>query len=173
MKFKDIPQMTRDGNYRVHVDWAYIEEWIEKERGDLNLNLDPDYQRAHVWTEEQQRRYVEFVLRGGQGSSEIRFNCVGWMMDFRGPFEIVDGKQRLEAVRAFLRDDLGVFDQRIKRSGFEGHLRSVCCRFHVHINDLETRKEVLQWYLDINAGGVAHTNNEIKRVRELLEKEDG
>jgi hypothetical protein len=39
------------------------------------------------------------------------------------------------------------------------------------VNELKTRREVLQWYLDLNAGGVVHTTKEIERVRELLAKE--
>jgi hypothetical protein len=41
------------------------------------------------------------------------------------------------------------------------------------VNDLKTREEVLQWYLDLNSGGVVHTEEELNRVREMLEKEKG
>jgi len=36
---------------------------------------------------------------------------------------------------------------------------------------LEKAGEVLQWYLDFNSGGVVHTEEELKKVRELLESE--
>lgn len=39
------------------------------------------------------------------------------------------------------------------------------------VDDLETRVEVLQWYLYINAGGVAHSKDELDKVRKLLEEE--
>jgi len=39
------------------------------------------------------------------------------------------------------------------------------------MNDLKTRAEVLQWYIEFNAGGTPHTEAEINRVRELLKKE--
>ena len=38
----------------------------------------------------------------------------------------------------------------------------------VNINDLKTEKEVLQWYIDMNAGGTPHTNEEIERVRKMM-----
>ena len=38
-------------------------------------------------------------------------------------------------------------------------------------NDLETRAEVLQWYIDHKAGGIAHTDEEINKVKILLENE--
>jgi hypothetical protein len=172
MNFKDIPQYTRDGNYRVNISWNYLEESLKgyQERTSVAaLDLDPDFQRGHVWKESQQRAFVEHVLRGGVGSKEIRFNCAGWMHDFRGPFVIVDGKQRLEAARKFLRSELKVFGHYFNE--FEGEIRMIRTDFIFNINDLATRKEVLQWYLDINTGGVVHTADEIQKVRDLLAKE--
>ena len=40
----------------------------------------------------------------------------------------------------------------------------------VNINDLKSEKEVLQWYVDMNAGGTPHTNEEINRVKKMIEK---
>ncbi len=118
MRLADIPQFTRDGNYQVNQPWDSIEDWLARERCEIGIDLNPDFQRAHVWSEDQQRRFVEFCLKGGKGSNTIRFNCVGWMNDFRGPFELVDGKQRLEAVRAFMRGDLRAFGRTIDQ--YEG-----------------------------------------------------
>ena len=39
------------------------------------------------------------------------------------------------------------------------------------INDLETRAEVLDFYLQYNGCGVAHSEEELARVRALLEAE--
>jgi hypothetical protein len=168
LSYKDIPRFTRDANYRINVGWDYLEEWLSKERSECNIDIDPDFQRGHVWSEKQQERFVEFMLKGGKGCNEIRFNCVGWMNTFEGPFVLVDGKQRLEAVRKFLRDELKVFGQYC--SDF-GRLRLTDCDMIIMVNELKTRKEVLQWYLDINTGGVVHTEKEIDKVRELLKKE--
>lgn len=165
MRYQDIPQFTKSAGYRVNVTWNYLESWIESQL-EINLDLDPDFQRAHVWTEDQQRRYVEFVLRGGQSGKDVFFNCVGWMGNFRGPFVLVDGKQRIEAVRRFLGDDLAIFSGHLHRD--IGGFIPVDANFLVHVNNLETRAEVLQWYLDLNEGGVVHTQAELNKVRELL-----
>ena len=86
------------------------------------------------------------------------------------PLMLVDGKQRLEAVRSFLRDELTVFGD-CKRSDFTDHMRHYLS-FRVHVNALKTRAEVLTWYLQINAGGVVHSDEEIERVKELLKEEE-
>ena len=166
MKFRELPKFIAEGTYRVNIGWNYIEEWIERENK-LNLNLDPDFQRAHVWTEAQQQAYVEFVLKGGRGSGELKFNCAGWMIDFRGPFVLVDGKQRLEAVRKFLRNELTIFEN-YKYSDFEDRL-PVYAEFIVMVNDLADYDDVLRWYLQLNSCGTPHTEDELEKVRQLLE----
>lgn len=167
--FNDIPQFPR-AHYEVDVPWRYIERhlanWDEKNDGTRGaLELSPDYQRAHVWTREQQTAYVEYQLRGGEVGRNVIFNSPDWMRTWERPTELVDGKQRLEAVRAFLRDEFPVF----------GHLYSEytdtitnMLTFKFRVCSLETRKEVLQLYLNINAGGTPHTAGELDRVRALL-----
>lgn len=167
-KFANIPQMTQ-ANYSCH-HLLYMLPWaIEKYRDEEpSLNMNPDFQRAHVWTPEQQTRYIEFILRGGNSSKDFYFNCPGWMGDWKGPFELVDGKQRLEACLGFMSGKVPIFDG-LRIQDFDDKPFSVNLCFH--INDLKTRREVLQWYLDINAGGIAHTQNELEKVRELLRQE--
>jgi hypothetical protein len=149
--------------------------WADSRKTENGLDINPDFQRAHVWTEEQQVAYVEFCLKGGKFNNTLLFNCVGWMDDYRGPFVLVDGKQRLEAVRKFLRNELRVFrtldptGQGFLLSDFEDELNWRHDLIIV-VNNLATRKEVLQWYLDTNAGGVVHTDEELDKVRRLLEE---
>lgn len=37
-----------------------------------------------------------------------------------------------------------------------------------NVNDLKTEKKVLQWYIDMNAGGTPHTTEEIERVKKMI-----
>jgi len=173
-------------NYRINVPWDYLEEnlarWTDSREGCAPLNLEPDFQRCHVWTTEQQIKYVEYILSGGMSGREIYFNCAGWMKDWVGPFVIVDGKQRLYAVRQFLANRLPIFGDypgatkkavlKIKgfyRSEIEGRL-SLNAQFIFAVNDLKTRAEVLKWYLEMNTGGTPHTPEEIAKATNLLAK---
>ena len=101
MKFSDIPKVTGDGLYNVNVEWRDLLETLEHYQDSRDglcvLDLDPDFQRGYVWTEAQQIAYVEYRLKGGgAGVNRILFNCVGHMGSYLGPFQIVDGKQRLK-----------------------------------------------------------------------------
>lgn len=174
MKFKDIPQFTRGPSYQVNVDWKYLElqlaNWAEKDEGTGGLDLDPDFQRCHVWTEQQQIAYVEFCLKGGASGKEILFNSPDWGGNYKRPTVLVDGKQRLEAVRKFLRNELPIFGGHYFKE-YEDRLPNFKADFIFKVNDLKTKKEVLQWYLDLNFAGTPHTNEELDRVKKLLEKQ--
>lgn len=172
LSFQDIPLFPR-AHYQVNVEWRYLETQItEHERSDVEgiapLNMNPDFQREHVWHEHQQRAYVEYCLQGGEVGRVVTFNCKGWGRSFDGPYEIVDGKQRIEAVRKFMRSELKAFGQYFK--DFGGVMRMMQADFLWSVCALETREEVLQLYLNINAGGTPHTKEELDRVRALLTK---
>lgn len=171
MKFDLIPQYTRRATYRVDVGWGYLEKYITNLITEDGLNIDPDFQRAHVWTKKQQIAYVEFKMRGGASGNDILTNAIGWNGNLKlGDFVLVDGKQRLEAVRKFMRNDLPVFGNNFLKD-FEDKPRITRLSFSWHVNDLATRAETLRWYLEHNAGGTPHTKKELDRVRALLDKE--
>lgn len=169
--FRDIPQFTRTANYQVDISWSYLLEALRGYVGKDGLDMDPDFQRAHVWDAERQKRYVEFILRGGDSGKDIYTNCPRWHHGGVKDFVLVDGKQRLEAVTKFLRSELPIFDGHLFKD-YTDSLRITQASFKWHVNDLDTRAEVLQWYLDLNSGGVVHTSEELDRVRGLLEQEN-
>lgn len=172
MKYSDIPMFTRDGDYEVNIPLEYLEGKIKEFEKDYSLELNPDFQRGNVWTEEQQIAYVEFYLRGGKTARVIYFNCPYWTdyepekYDFG--MQCVDGLQRLTALRRFINNEIKAFDTYHK--DFEGSPRMCNDGLRFNINDLKTRKEVLQWYLDMNNGGTVHTKEEINKVKRMIEE---
>ena len=172
-RFKDIPRYTSSGNYTVNVPWGYVKDNLDRyigadgKRGVAKLDMNPDFQRGHVWTEAQQVAYLEYALSGGMSGRNIYFNCAGWMDDWRGPFVLVDGKQRINAVLSFLDDKVTAFGSHY--SEFTDDLLFSEPQFLFAVNNLKTREEVLRWYLQMNAGGTPHTPHELDKVREMLE----
>lgn len=73
----DIPAFPR-AHYEIDVSWDFLEQNIAWFQKDYGLDLDPDFQRAHVWTVDQRRRYVEYQLQGGEVGSTLIFNHTAW-----------------------------------------------------------------------------------------------
>lgn len=171
-RFSDIPKMTRTGRNESAYDLKGFVRTIEKYIHEDELNLYPDFQRGLVWTEEQQIAYVEFLLRGGKTGTVVYLNHPGWMTDFNPGtvgFTCVEGVQRITALSRFCHNDLPVFGSFL--SEFEDRIPASVW-LYININNLQTRKEVMQWYVDMNSGAVAHTPEEIVRVRKLIELEN-
>ena len=80
----------------------------------------------------------------------------------------VDGLQRLTAALAFLHDEIPAFGHYY--SEYEDKL-PFDVDFIFNVNDLKTKAEVLQWYIEMNAGGTPHDSKEIDRVKALLSAE--
>lgn len=169
MKFKDIPQLTGDGKYKVDYEMRSIVRAIEDYIREDGLQLVPDFQRGHVWTEQQQINYIEFILRGGKTGRDFYFNHPQWMGSFkegRMGFVCVDGLQRITALMRFVHNEIKAFGYYC--SEYEDGLRQATGRFTVHINDLKTQREVLQWYLEMNSGGTPHSPEELNRIRSMI-----
>ena len=150
-----------------------LRKWIDGE-GAIRLNINPDYQRGHVWTEAQAAAFVGHRLEGGDSPTLTIQRWADNPVD-----EIVDGKQRITAVLDFvegripaLLSDGGLYylrdwtpeDQGRILHGFQLMLRARTVM-------LPTRADVLRLYLRLNRGGSIHTDAEIERVRVLLAAE--
>ncbi len=171
MHWMDIPTPRRFSGYTVDVSWDYLEKWLARQAEDMVTELNPDFQRGHVWNAEQKSKYVEFGLQGGESAKNIYWNCPNYTMgsDMPGPMLLVDGLQRVTAIREFLQNEVEIFGGSFARD-FTGRMGSRN-RLTFHVNQLNTRAEVLDWYLLLNDGGVVHSQEELNRVRELLRVE--
>lgn len=167
LKFKDIPQYTDPGNYAVNYPLRDIPKWVEEHVEELGLQLNPDFQRGHVWTSEQEVAFMEFILRGGNTGNHLYFNHPGWQDDFKGDFVCVDGLQRITTICKFFEDKVPVFGGYVA-SQIEGLNRLGRYYMKIHVNNLQTKKEVLKWYLEMNEGGTPHSKEELDRIRKML-----
>lgn len=176
MKFADIPPFIgSSGLYVVNHSLVLLEGQLRQYEADYGLDLNPDFQRGHVWNERQQIAFVEFFLRGGATSRIIYFNSPWFASAGKqgayGDMVIVDGLQRLTALRRFLADEIPAFGATLSEYEDTLHFANAKHNLQFAINGLQTRAEVLQWYLEFNTGGVVHTPEEIQRVRNLLGQE--
>lgn len=167
IRFRDIPQFTREGSYAVDCSLPFLVDWIQDEVKE-GLELNPDFQRGHVWTNEQEVAYIEFLLKGGRTGRDLYLNKPSWhtpVVD--GAYDdyvCVDGLQRITAIQGFIGNRFPVFGSFYRE--FEDRI-GVMNTVRVHVNDLKTKKEVLTWYIEMNSGGTPHSKAEIDRVTAL------
>lgn len=165
MKLSEV-KMFPQLRYSVDIPLGQLKSTIDKyiEEG---VQLNPDFQRGRVWSHEQRVNYVEFMLRGGSTGNQIYFNHPHWMGTFEGEFVLVDGLQRILALLSFIEEDLLVFECETYSSLKDRFKNFVSLRFNVCC--LQTKYEVIDWYLLMNEGGVVHTKEELDRVKSLRE----
>lgn len=156
---------------RIEEQLADLEE--QARTMGASFELVPDFQRGHVWTREQQVAYMENLIRG-HAPATILFNCpeAGSPKGDIAPYtmECVDGLQRLTAMRAFMAGEIAVFGglkaQDLKGTSFDPKriVWTLACL------DFSRRADLLQYYLDINAGGTVHSAEELNRVAALRDQ---
>lgn len=176
ISFNELPKFTSLGSYSYDYSFDMLVEYIEKEVKDNGLILNPNFQRGHVWTEEQQIAYLEYFFRGGKSGTVVYLNNPAWGVGLRKhesdyhDYTCIDGLQRITAFSRFYHNEIKVFDSYFKEfiDKPRGHIKIT-----LNVNDLQSEEEVLKWYWDMNAGGTPHSKEEIEKVKELWEKAKG
>lgn len=175
MKFKDIPQFTSAGNYEIDVPIGFIKSQIKEYKETYGLEMNPDFQRGNVWTREQQIAFLEYFFKGGKSALVIYFNHPDFGKGMAKDSDLkhmvlVDGLQRLTSLIGFIDNEIPIFGDNYFKD-FEDRPRDTSYRLKFNVNDLQYRKEVLKWYIDMNNGGTVHSSQEINRVQKMLDEE--
>lgn len=165
--------------YTVDVSVDRIESFLASMDSDAmamggHLELEPDFQRGHVWSDEQRTQYIEAFVRR-IADCKIIFNLPAWSSDkMRGDIpahviQCVDGLQRLTSLRKFMAGEIAVFGglkaQDLLQTAFSP--RRLGARIQIHVHEFHWRSDLLSFYIQHNSGGSVHAPEEIERVRAL------
>lgn len=177
LKIRPMPRAT----YTVDIHLSALEDFLARQQADIesmggSFELEPDFQRGHVWNAGQRIRFVEGLLRS-TANCGLLFNCPGWeragvpggdIPDHT--FQCVDGLQRLTAVRKFMAGEFSVFDELyacdLQGTPFDPRRY----RVSVSVFEFNHRHDLLDFYIRLNRGGTVHSDEELERVQDLLEK---
>lgn len=170
---RPLPEAVWQADYPLsHLDDGLAR--LAKDYGPVNM--EPDFQRGHVWTAEQQQKFCEAFVRKFIPIHLLtfQFNCPTWNTDYGAtdlPREIqcIDGLQRLTALRKLMAGELKPFGVPVET--FNGTSLQVT-RIHRHVkiqmHAFRMKADLLQYYLDLNEGATPHTPQEIARVKAML-----
>jgi len=87
-----------------HNNYTVMHYLVREGRGDI-FDLDAPYQRGAVWTEQQQRNLIKSLYMGLPVGAVV-ISTLGSRATV--PYRVVDGKQRILAVRTFIAGQLAV-----------------------------------------------------------------
>lgn len=140
------------------------------------INLAPEYQRSRVWTPLQASRFVGFIMEGGETPPL-------WLQRWGdgAPDEVIDGLQRISAVSQFLLGQIPM-ETTMGEIAFltdfpeqqQGQLVSTTGgpTLKIQYVSYPNKVEVMKFYLRLNRGGTPHTDEEIDRVKALINTEE-
>ena len=157
-----------------------IEEVLGERPNREKWDLNPDYQRGHVWTDEQGEKFVGHMLEGGQvplifvQRYDSQKNAPKGVDYSTLPIEVIDGQQRLQAICRFMRGKIAAElsdGRRLWYKDFHEVEQRMLPNIKVAYVDVD-RATKLRFYLRLNRGGTVHTDAEIQHVRDLLAQEE-
>lgn len=169
-----LPKPILDGvqrSYSISMLWEgrAANTNVPEERQLLNLVL-PPWQRAFVWTEEQQRAFVEGIFLGlGTGFYVVNGRDYDGDRDLPMSGWLLDGQQRITSIARFVKGEITVFDG-IRYSDLSiGEKRRRFDNVTFPCIELEYQADealLKELYRRLNFGGTAHTAADLL----LLEK---
>lgn len=178
MILKPLPKCL----YTAHSQIKGFAERMNRLSSDYGnpIEMNPDFQRGHVWTLTQKQDFVRNVLRGAipESGFVIQFNCPNWEnFDYVGDLprglQCVDGLQRVTALTEFCDSKFsvdGLFEQDLQGSSFA--ITRGQFYFIVQVYAFENKRELLGHYLAINGGGTPHSEDELDRVRQMMKESE-
>lgn len=156
---------TNTKNFVISV----YEAWLE----DGYINMNPDYQRPLVWNTENKRMFVENLINdfpvGAIAMAKIDDGS-------RYEIEIVDGKQRLNAIFSFMKDEFSIAGNDDSMLYYSDFTPAEKRRFRnlglpAIMMEESTREDRLEYFYKTNFFGVPQSEEHRQHVIALLQDE--
>ena len=148
---------TRHMNAHDTLVWGLLQTVADK---DDPINIRPAYQRPSVWTIEQKERFLgHFLKLGRHPAFVIQRGSVGEAS------EVVDGQQRLLALAAFFRGDVGanVDGQQVRYADLDEVDQRLARQTLVSVIWVNLPwKRRCELYVDLNSAGTPHTEADLE-----------
>ena len=146
-----------------------VREILDLQRNKL-LEVDPEYQRGHVWTRVQQQFFVDSILRGYHVPLfyfHVQKGKKVGSLQTGDRLYIVDGQQRLQALWAFSEGAFKLLDPREHVGRFPQGLANAPCPWagrDIHRLDADTKQKFFDTELSI----VSIETDDHTEVRDLF-----
>lgn len=173
-----LPSPVQKISYHLN----YLKKFLDEEEKTAIENggkfeLNPDFQRGHIWSVGQQIHFIENLLKG-IAELKIIFNCPTWnaisnvdTTDINQfDFVCLDGLQRITAVLDFIDMKFKIFNNTYSHEDLKGtYFDLKKYKFNIEMYNFDNKRDMIKFYIDYNTGGTPHSESEILRVKKMLE----
>lgn len=141
----------------------------------FGVNTDPEYQRGLVWSLDNKKSYIKHLFNENNSSGVFVFAHNDYSNDVNSPlYEIIDGKQRLNAIIDF---HLNKFSVNLKdKEIYYRDLSPITIRLYenriiqcVEFKNL-TESDKMKIFLNVNADGVVQDKDHLEYVKQRYSK---
>lgn len=164
----EVEKYTDDKYYPLSYQQRDIYGLLVMLYSEYGFDFDPDYQRDHVWELEDKVDLIDSIL-AKRDIGKFVINHRPWH-DTEPLNEVIDGKQRLSAIKEFYEDGFRYKGKLFSelhprdRATFEGKAVAVAIT-----NELN-RTEILKIFLAVNTTGRPQCLDHLENVKKLLEE---
>lgn len=173
---KSISEKNRFGT-RINWNGIEIEKsvlntevlYMYKEYVKGRINMSPEYQRELVWTEKQKQEYLMALFKS---RAEITPVFVQERFGEEEHYEVLDGKQRLNAIFDFIEDKIELDGIKFSELSAEdtGKFLSYDIRYtRILSYDGKIPEDFkMEYFLEINEKGTKMSEEQIDKVKNML-----
>lgn len=141
------------------------------------LDLNPEYQRDLVWSEEQKTDLLDSVFNnieiGKFTFLEKKYSDPDFDWNKGIFYEVIDGKQRLSTIKDF-------FEDRFIYRGYKYSELSIKDKFHFNsysilkafIPEPKDRKDVYKFFVILNTAGVPVSKSHLEKIKKMADEKN-
>lgn len=163
--------IDKASNYTKNVINSEIKQFL-KHYSDDEINFNPEYQRDLVWSVDKKQAYIESLMLGKcQLTPTYIYHEYG---TGEKPYEVLDGKQRLNAVLSYIRGEfsaLGYYYKDLTKKDTSRFLRTPYYYTLIKYHDNNNSKTMpieqkIELFLQINDYGQKISDEELNKIKE-------
>lgn len=160
-----------------------IKRFVQQLKSEAILNLNPVFQRGKQWDVDRQTKYMENVLRGlvSHSTNIIRLNdpslafvnnnYIAKDCDLPNETMCIDGLQRFSTMISYMDGELKPFGLTLEEiEASPCGVKANNLSFSVAWHDFQYEYELIDFYRNLNWGGVPHSQEEFIRVNGLYDE---
>lgn len=140
--------------------------WRLQEEG--QLMVDPPFQRGAVWTPAQREAWIITLLEDLPRPSIFLNESMRGEGAFGDRAVVIDGRQRLESIFAFMNDELLVRGEKWSDQDIVFQRGFKMIPMPVILTQFKTERECMELYVRLLRCGTAHTESEIAKAEAML-----